>query len=187
MKRGFNILLILLSVVIVISSCGKSSRTYTEMLKDERKAIKKLIDREGIVLLDEYPEDGVFGENEFYQLSSGLYIHVIDSGNGNRAVSGSTNILCRFAADYIYILSDTIYEIDGFANDLYPLMFTYGASSATGGSFTTYYGQGIVEPLQYVGDRAYVKLIVPFKIGGEVQQSGGDPIFYRKLRYVFEK
>ncbi|MDD2437559.1 MAG: DUF4827 family protein [Massilibacteroides sp.] len=186
MKKGFNIVLMILGVVLFVSSCGNSKRTYTEMLKDERKMIRKLMDRENIVLLDKYPENGVFKENEFFQLSSGLYISVIDSGNGNRAVSGSTNLLCRFEMEYMDVLNDTAYYVDGFANDLYPMMFTYGASSASG-SFYTYFGKGVVEPLQYIGDSAYVKLIVPFKIGGESQQSGGDPIYYKKLRYVFEK
>jgi hypothetical protein len=185
MKRGFYFLLMMLGTIVFISSCGSSTRTYTEMLKDERKAIKRLINSEGIKLLDEYPEDGVFGENEFYQLSSGLYINVVDSGNGNRAVYGTTEVSCRFVADFINVLSDTTYVYDGTAMGIYPLTFIYGASSATSGTYYYFYGSGVSEALQYVGDSSTVKLIVPFKIGGEAQSTGGDPVYFRKLNFRF--
>lgn len=193
MKKGFYILM-MIGVVILISSCGKSQRTYTEMLKDERKAINRLIDREGIVVLDEYPENGVFGENEFVKLESGLYLNVVDSGK-TKATLGSTKIFCRFIVEHIDVLNDTTYVYDGFANATYPLLFTLGVGTDSDSyykaqPFSYYYSSGLQEPLvnkQYVGDSAIVKLIVPFKIGGEAQNTGGDPIYIKKLRYVFEK
>ena len=41
MKKGFNILLIL-CVALVAISCSKT-KSYTDMLKDEKKAIERLI------------------------------------------------------------------------------------------------------------------------------------------------
>lgn len=188
MKKGFSILMMITAAILVMSACSKSQRTYTEMLNDERKAINKLIDSLDLKILDAYPGNGVFADNEFYKLPSGLYLNVVDSGNGNRAVYNSTTILCRFTFDYITGLTGTYETVDGFDNTFYPLIFTYGGSTAYGDqNFITLYGQGLVEPLSFVGDSSIVKLIVPFKVGGEQQQYNGDPIYYKKVRYVFEK
>lgn len=188
MKRGFYLLLMLLGAVILISSCGNSTRTYAEKLKDERKRINKLIDSLDFVILDSYPKDGVFKENEFVHLKSGLYLNVVDSGNGNRAVAGQTYILCRFEYDFMNVLKNTTMTIDGFRAPYQPLSFTYGVNVVSEKNYEEIYyvfGLGLVEPLQYVGDGAVVKLIVPFKIGGDLQTQGGDPIYYKKLKYTF--
>ena len=42
MKKGFNILLILCAALVAIS-CSKT-KSYTDMLKDEKKAIERFID-----------------------------------------------------------------------------------------------------------------------------------------------
>jgi hypothetical protein len=189
MKKSFSILMMIVAAVLVVSSCGNGQRTLAEMQKDERKAIRKLMDSLDIKVLKEYPENGVFAENEFFQLPSGLYINVIDSGNGNRAIEGQI-ILCRFEFDYINGRTGTYSTIDGFDNQEYPLMFALGSPSAYGNAdFTGLYGGGMVEPLNLVGDSSYVKLIVPFKVGvgGQAQQQGGDPVYYKKFRYIFEK
>ena len=45
MKKGFNILLILCAALVAIS-CSKT-KSYTDMLKDEKKAIERFIDDKG--------------------------------------------------------------------------------------------------------------------------------------------
>ena len=57
MKKGFCILMILCAALMVVS-CDKT-KSYTEHLKDERKAIDRLIDHEGFKILKHYPSDGV--------------------------------------------------------------------------------------------------------------------------------
>ena len=47
--------------------------------------------------------------------------------------------------------------------------------------------EGLQTPLQYVGDRARVKLIVPFKRGTYYDQSKGLPVYYEILEYIFEE
>ena len=46
MKKGFNILLILCAALVAIS-CSKT-KSYTDMLKDEKKAIERFIDDKGL-------------------------------------------------------------------------------------------------------------------------------------------
>ena len=49
MKKGFNILLILCAALVAIS-CSKT-KSYTDMLKDEKKAINRLIDENDFEIL----------------------------------------------------------------------------------------------------------------------------------------
>ena len=51
-----------------------------------------------------------FKENEFVKLDNDVYLNVIDSGNGNRAVLGTTKVFCRFEAKGI-LDSDTAYNM----------------------------------------------------------------------------
>ena len=72
MKKGFNILLIL-CVALVAISCSKT-KSYTDMLKDEKKAIERFIDDKGLEILDDFPADSVFKENQFVLLDNGVRI-----------------------------------------------------------------------------------------------------------------
>jgi hypothetical protein len=155
------------------------------MLKAEKKAIDRLIDEEGFEILKNYPANGVFGEKQFVLLSSGLYLNVVDSGNGNRAVYG-TSILLRASGKG---LLDT-FSFNGFdpmnMAISWPMQFKYGrynSNDASGYLFS----EGLMGGLEYVGDSSVVKLIVPFKIGSSDQTTNGYPIYYDKVRYIFEK
>lgn len=194
MKRGFYILMIM-CVALVVVSCDKT-KSYTEHLKDERKAIERLIRREGFDIIDDYPADGVFKKNEFVKLDNGVYLNVIDSGNGNRAVAGRTKVLCRFEANNIQ--GDTTAL---FVNNLtyglgyYPhpteFIFGYNVYSGEKRSYVPdeLVGEGLATGLYHVGEGAKVRLIVPFKrmASGGYFQKNYIPVYFSKVRYTFEK
>lgn len=194
MKRGFYILMIL-CVGLMVASCDKT-KSYTERLKDERKAIDRLIDREGFKILKDYPSDGVFKENEFVKLDNDVYMNVIDSGNGERAVLGTTKVLCRFEANDI-LQSDTATLI---VNNLtysepryqgYPTEFVFGYNAYSGNRYDydpdLFVGEGLATALYHVGEGATVRLIVPFKRMGDYFQRNYTPIYFSKVKYTFEK
>ena len=83
MKKGFNILLILCAALVAIS-CSKT-KSYTDMLKDEKKAINRLIDENDFEILKDFPEDSVFKENQFVELENGTYLNIIEKGTSQRA------------------------------------------------------------------------------------------------------
>ncbi len=179
MKKGFNILMILCAVVFVLS-CNKN-KSYTEMLKDERKAIDRLIEAEGFHITEDYPANGVFGEKEFVKLRSGLYLHVSDSGNGNRAVSG-TKVLTRFRGKFF--LEDTVpFDLFDPLVSAQPIEFTYGVYPSS----NDFISVGFISALEYVGDSSVVSMIVPFRIGSSTQSSNGYPIYFDRVRFIFEK
>jgi len=142
-----------------------------------------LLDDSAFVLIKDYPENGVFEENEFVQLSNGVYLNVVDSGNGNRAVLYNTEVLyrCRFR----YLDSDEL--IDLFAPHHYPIEFIYGNHTVSSSYPAGYQllSEGVGSILNYVGDSAIVRLIVPFKVGSPRSQQYYETIFYDRLKFTF--
>lgn len=192
MRKGLNLMMIL-GAVMMIASCNKT-KSYTDMLKAEQKAIDRLIDEEGLEILSEYPADGVFKENQFYILDNGVYLNVIDSGNGNRYTNGKI-VHARFKVKFF--MSDTL-EFNNLNEDIYggPAAFTATFSDyystvvkvASGNASPTYWiSEGLASGLEYVGDSSYVKLIVPFKVSSSDFMSQGEPLYYTKVKYIFQK
>jgi hypothetical protein len=163
------------------------------MKRDEKKAIDRLIATEGFEILSKYPTDGVFGEKQFVVLDNGVYLNVIDSGNGNRPKLYSTTILMRCSGRYIFEAEDS-FSI--FRNDTYPIEFIYGyasivisqaASSSLASAEWYLLSPGVQSVLEYVGENAEVKLIVPFEQGSSYQTANdlGAPLYYDRVKFTF--
>lgn len=185
-------------------SCSKT-KSYTDMLKDQKKAIERLKDKEGFVFLKKFPKDSVFKANEFVELENGVYLNIIDKGTSERAVAGQTKILYRctmyYPMDtaYIYLTNSAGYHIIPYYYNLVSngscISSNYGPHSNGTSPYSFIYGdytssdvgEGLMTPLQFVGDRAKVKLIVPFKRGLPTDNSNGEPAYYEILEYKFEK
>lgn len=198
MKKGFNVLLILF-VGVMILSC-KSNASYTDMLKAEKKAINKLIDEKDLEILKDFPADNKFAYNQYVKLDNDIYIQIVDTGNGRRATQYKTRILSRFTANR-FMLDSTEYGSTRWSNygpnsnnGEYPIEFIYGYNTAISQSFTSLFqsalegflSEGFQTGLAYVGDRGKVRLIVPFKRGGETDQQNGWPVHFEDLEYKFE-
>ena len=178
----------------------------------EKKIINRVLAEKNIEVLKEYPENGVFGENQFFQLPSGIYLNVVDSGNGNRAVINETMVLVRTSGEY-YAL-DTAISFNTFSTISTPFgyistpfEFKYGLASNVvsehsynyNGLYYYFFGIGLESILTYVGDSSTVKLIVPgyseitvgnspLGAGSTFQNSDGYsfiPIYYDRVRYIF--
>lgn len=185
MKKSF-VFLMVVSLVVIAMSCNKT-KTYTEMLKANNKAIDRFIDEEGLEILSEFPKDTVFKPNQFVKLPSGAYLNIIDRGNSERAVLNKTTVSTRFEVRGL-IPPDTM--LVSTLTDPYARVasFVYGDyTSFTPNSIEyLYISQAVGVPLEYVGDNARIKLLVPFKVGSERDQSGGNPRYYSYLKYTFE-
>jgi hypothetical protein len=168
------------------------------MKEDEDKAIDQLITSEGFEVLKKYPQDSVFGEKQFVVLDNGVYLNVVDSGNGNRAVAGRTTVLMRCSGRFIFKADTSAFSI--FSNGYDPIEFIYGNASntisqyasLTGSPTWLYLSAGVESVLAYVGENAVVKLIVPFEQGSTYQSTGGGtsytygaPLYYDKIKFTF--
>ncbi|MDR2774819.1 MAG: DUF4827 domain-containing protein [Tannerella sp.] len=202
MKKSFYVLALVSCVMNLIFtvSCNDDYPTYEELKTDEKKRINRIIAEKGISVLKEYPANGVFGENEFVELNSGIYLHVVDSGNGNRAKVNSTTVLVRVELEWIY-MDSTIHE-SFFSNEYSPFEFRYGyaydvVTAHTGlyDPYTYFFSVGLESILSYVGEGAEVKLIIPGYSeinnvgGGSVYQTSNRsqyvPIYYERVKYTF--
>ncbi|MDR1556460.1 MAG: DUF4827 domain-containing protein [Tannerellaceae bacterium] len=188
MKKGFNIGLVL-CVVLCVLSCNNNPQ-YSDMLDAQERAINRLIDENDIEILDAYPANGVFKDNQFIILDNGVYLNVIDSGNGNRAQAGSTSVFCRFFVkcliEWQYMDTTTV---DYFRNGTEPITYVYGASSPLYNNNTaSFFSTLLFSGLEYVGDSSEVKLIIPFHLNGNNSTflQAGVPLYFSKVRYRFD-
>ena len=178
--------IILLICLLSTSSCNKS-KSLQERIQEENRAISRYIDRNNLVILNNYPKDGVFKEKEFYKIQSAsgdMYMHVVDSGNGRRAVPLVNEVTVRFQYRHDILVSDTSilwWSQSGWVN---PFSFIYGLSQSYTVSGSSYECPGWVLPLAYVGERAVVDLIIPSKLGSSVDQGNINPVFYKGLTYT---
>ncbi|MDR1436753.1 MAG: DUF4827 domain-containing protein [Candidatus Symbiothrix sp.] len=184
MKVKFFLILSITGLSLAISSCN-DAKTAQEYLREEKKAIERYIDTQGIKVVSDYLqafESGKtgFAENSYFLTKEGLYIHVVDSGNGKRAEMLS-EILTRF--DYYfdvktYVSGDTSrYSVSYL---LLPIEFKYGM-----GTYTGYYAcNGWAIPLSYMGEDAVVDLIIPSSLGSQSDNSSYRPVFYKNLHYT---
>lgn len=197
--------LMLLAGVVLFSSCN-NNKTYAEMKKDQKKALDKFITERNIEILHKWPADSAFAENQFLLLDNGVYLNIVDSGNGNRATQGKTKILMRCSGEYIFQSDTAAFNIFVNNSPYAPIEFTYGLASAKINEFASWYpsyyhpvplflSPGVESILQYVGENAVVKLIVPFDgnlgsnvFAGSTYQSYnnyGAPLYYDRLRFQF--
>jgi len=190
MRRNIIIICFITGICFFFGACSKSE-SYADKINREKKNIKNFINDHNIVVRDDYPSDGVFDENEYYLDPSGVYINVIDSGNGKRA-SNLADVYYRFT-DNMELPTNESDTLSLINMSSHPLTFRYGDAASysynqSTGSQLDYYFlcPGIVVPLKFVGEGAVVRLIVPFKsTTGSVYQSGSYvTMYYSKLEYT---
>ena len=200
MKVRIGILMIILG--LIIGSCGKRGKSFKEYKQEEQEAISNLINKENFEILNSYPANGVFGEKQFVLLDNGCYLNVIDSGNGKRAISGETAVLMR--CSIIGLIAPDTFSMSIFENGFEPLEFIYGNMyEAKLKAYNDGYGNaylllspGVESALEYVGENAIVRMIIPFDngqstkyplgIGSAYQDYIRVPIYYDRIRYVFD-
>jgi len=199
MKVRIGILMIILG--IIVGSCSKRGKSFKEYKQEEQEAINNLIAKENFEIINSYPSNGVFGEKQFVLLDNGCYLNVIDSGNGNRAIEGKTAVLMRCIT--IGLVPPDTFPVNLFENGMLPLEFIYGKmQEAKIKAYDTYgyeyllLSPGVESALEYVGENAIVRMIIPFDngqsskypigIGSAYQDTYRIPIYYDRIRFVFD-
>ena len=173
---------IFLIIISCISFSCKQQKSLQELLQEERKAIDRFITMNDLVILKDYPQDGVFKEKEYYRTTEGLFFHVVDSGNGTRAQL-LNDVTVRF--EYCQYIKDVVQGSATVITDPYsrnPISFVYGIPQTYSASL--YLCQAWVIPLMYVGEEAIVDMIIPSSLGASSDNSYISPVFYKNLRYT---
>lgn len=184
------------------------SKTYAEMLEDEKNAVEKFIRDSAInvISLEEFEQKGAVTDltrNEYVAFSNGVYMQIVDRGVDNEIDTfANNNIICaRYLEKNIatneltcfnVIIPEYINVAEYYSN---PLTFRYvnENSSAygivlsepfhydylwTANSYGTAIPGGWLLALPYLRNNAHVRLIIPSKMGHSVSQQYVTPYYY---------
>lgn len=183
MKQRF-ILFALFAVVAasVLSSCS-SSATYAEELKSEKASIQDFIKDKGYTITSVKPKTVPYPDGVFFEDSTGLYVHVIDTGSCIiDSIPTNTPIEVRYLETDMD--GDTTYT--NMYSSTTPIEIFYNNVTST----SSYWGdcQAWHAALRYVGDRGHVELIVPASLGMSYYTTSSALVAcYYELRYTFWK
>lgn len=208
MKKLVFLFLSLLIAGSIFQACD-DSKTYAEMLEDEKNAVNQFIKDSAInvISLEEFERNDSttnLARNEYVAFSNGVYMQVVSRGseiktdtfaNNNEVCVRylEENMMERTLASFNVFLPEYADAPQLYAN---PAVFRYVVSGTSSyGTFVqtdyvwanTYSGAdvpaGWLLALPYVRNGAHVKLIVPSKMGHSTSQQYVIPYFYdlRKL------
>lgn len=203
MKTFYIVLLGIIGLGFFIQSCD-NSKTYAELKEDEREAIRRFIELKNIKVIDEdqfRAQDSTtnVANNEYVLFEeSGVYMQVLDRGNGEVLSDGRYEILTRYWEEVIAEdgTSDTLssnmnpnsfpypdeFILTKTSNSLSASFAGYGAMYQAHGS--AYVPSGWLLPLNYLkvgrenSGRSKVKLIVPHSEGTSTASGQVVPCHY---------
>jgi hypothetical protein len=196
MKKLVLLFLSLLAFSFAFQACD-DSKTYAEMLEEEDDAIAAFIRDNDIQVISQtefFNNDSTtdVSKNEYVQLSSGVYMQIVDKGSDNLADTVKNNdlILVRFM-EYSILDKDTSLSNLNSVETVDEFKYTITSSSIaaifTQGYMYSVYGPSVpagwLVPLPYVRDMAHVKLIVPSKMGHSTAMQYVYPYFYDIKKY----
>ena len=201
MKKLTLFFLSLLALSLGFQACD-DSKTYAEMLEEEKDGINDFIKKEKIKVISQsqfYAQDSMTNvkENEYVQLASGVYMQIVDKGSENEAdtVKSNDEILVRFV-EYSILDKDTTLTNLSAVETVDAFRYTVTSSSIAGtflqGYMMTYYSSpavpaGWLVPLTYVRDMAHVRLIIPSKMGHQTAMQYVYPYYYDIRKYQIWK
>ncbi|ADV42072.1 DUF4827 domain-containing protein [Bacteroides helcogenes] len=197
MKKLTLFFLTLVALCLGFQACN-NTRTYAEMLEDEKDGINDFINKNRIKVISQsefYEQDSTtdVSKNEYVQLASGVYMQIVDKGSANKADTVKNNdlILVRFLEYSILDKDTTLSNLNAYET-VDEFKYTVSSSSIAGiftqGYMLSSYSSSAVPagwliPLTYVRDRAHVKLIVPSKMGHQTAMQSVYPYFYDIQKY----
>ena len=154
MKNIFKLVLLFFVFSSFFISC-KKEKSLSELRHEERVAIQKYIEDNGIQVINEFPadDDTIFQDKQFYLSPTGLYIHISKKGYGGVPKTGD-NIIVRF---YEFDLNgDTITRAMTASEQRDPSEFKYEKGQAC---------EGFIEAVGYMQHEGEAELIIPSAIG----------------------
>jgi len=172
--------------LILFTSC-QDRKTYADYLKDESRAIERFIAQNNISVLERFPSNGQFGDNEFYKDAiTGVYYHITSYGDTTQRVMLGEEVYIRFKG-LSYFMSDDTTKFNNFDPNVSPfpqtLIFRGEVNQTTSGYYET---PGWMVPVPIIGHKAVVKMIVPFEMGSSYDRSQYQATYYDHVEYRFE-
>ena len=194
MKKLLLLFFSLLAFGYMFQACD-NSKTYAEMLDEEKDAVNAFIKKHDIRTISEsdfeangYKTDTT--KNEYVAFSNGVYMQIVDKGSTNPADTVKPNdlILVRFEEQGLIAVGGVKSYITNMNSPTVVDEFRYSVtSSSIAGLFTQgymliYHGSSVpagwLVALNYIRNGAHVKLIVPSKMGQSDAMRDVHPYYY---------
>lgn len=196
MGKTFFSAVLLAAFFILGTSCSDETKSYSDKVKAEKKIINSIFDKYNFIKTDNIEEAS--NKDTFFQMSNGVWINIIDSGNGTKFKDRET-ILIRYEGD-TYYGNDYTEEFDGFDNIYSPLEYSYNTSivaayleptsymqsptpSAGDQYLAMFFGMGLVSTLNHLTDHSQVQLIIPFKMAGDQMYIQAGTTHFKKVKF----
>lgn len=172
MKQISYLIILAFCTSIAFSSC--TDTTYAFELKQEKLLIAEYIKRDSINVLSSFPKDKKWGEKDYVLTASGLYFHLVDSGDiaiGDTIKAGDI-VVPRYIEYTLKEASDTLTSNWSTLDFPYPkYTFSYGDLTQSCEAFH--------EAAKYmVRNNSRARLIVKSKIGFQTYWSPATPLAY---------
>jgi len=175
MKRISYLFFLVFLASIFASSCS-STKTYAQLLDEEKTLIDGFIKRNNILVVSTFPTDGSWVKNgrDIYLLtSSGLYFHMVNPGDLTNKIDTlvlKDIVVPRFKQYSLGVVSDTISNWSTIDYP-YPETFVYGDLTVSCKAFheAAYYMKR---------NETEAKIIVPSKIGFNTDMMSVTPYGY---------
>ena len=203
MKKLGILLMMVFGLGLAFQSCN-NGKTYAEMKEEEREAIQRFIELNNIKVIDEdqfAEQDSMtnVAANEYVLFEeSGVYMQVLERGNGVLLEDGRHEILARYMEQQIVEDGTTDTLSLNTIQNLYPhpdeFILTKSGNSLSasfsnnGAMYSThssaYVPSGWLLPLNYlkvgreISGRSKVKLILPHSEGTATASSQVFPCYY---------
>ena len=174
MKKIFLFISLVISLTVFFA-CDKT-KTAQEKYEEEKKSISRFISRNGFDIEDK-DTARMYEENVYFKTKDGLYIHVIDSGNGNKAKANQI-VTARYR-DMVFFKSDTTKYTNEYSKD--PDLFYFGNSS----TYIGYACDGWALALSLVSENAEVSLIIPSILQPSSMQSYYEPMYIGRIKFRY--
>lgn len=190
-KKYFGHILLAILPILSLAAC-KDSKSYSELLDDEEKAVNSFLAHQRVVA--EVPVDTLFefetGENApYYKLDEDgtVYMQVLKTGDReNNKARYNQNIYFRYGRISLisYAAGNDDTPVGNFGNmNGYEASFRYNNYSLA----TTYeWGSGIQMPLKYLGIDCEVNLLIKSQSGFSSEITNVIPYLYN-VRYFRSK
>lgn len=176
-KKIMKIILPMVALVVISTGCSKS-QSYSELLRDEEKAVNWYLSSYNVVLeLPENPRDIITvaeaGEDApFYKMDNDGYVYMqVVSADYSDMVDEGDLVYFRFLRESIKDLYNGIETTPGGNADYLPNGTTSFVYKNTYLSSSTTWGTGIQMPLQYIGYNSEVNLVLKSYYGFTDEQS----------------
>lgn len=202
MKKILLALFSVCALMFVFQSCSKT-RTYADRLADEKKAIDRYMKKNKFELISReefFKNDTTTAENQYVELQTGLYMHVVNRGDQmgeEYKFKHRDEITVRFTEYNIIEGYETV--VGNTNNPFFVDAFVLTESDAGirgefvgRGNMAEIYGSknvppGWIIPLEYLRYGAHVKLIISSKLGHTLASQQVYPYAYDLTRLTPSK